>query len=46
MSRVKRMTEKHDGGLRTWTLLLLLLVIAFPAMAKAEVDFNPDLGYV
>ena len=46
MSPVKRVMEKRDAAVRAWVGLLMLLLLAVPAMAKVEVDFDPNLDFL
>jgi hypothetical protein len=45
MKRTGRAAEKRGAALRAWLGLLVLLAVALPAMAKVEVDFNPNLDF-
>ncbi len=45
MNRAKSMREKQGGALRACVGLLILLSIALPAVAKVEVDFDPNLDF-
>jgi len=45
MNPVKRVLEKQGGAPRAWMGLLMLLAMALPAMAKVEVDFDPNLDF-
>ena len=45
MKRTGRAAEKRGAALRAWLGLLVLLAVALPAMARVEVDFNPNLDF-
>jgi hypothetical protein len=41
----KRATEKRRGARHAWMGIVVLLAMGLPAMAKVDVDFDPNLDF-